>query len=95
MAEHIAIQVRIEGRVQGIWFRGWTIDQATSRDLAGWVRNRGDGTVEALFAGPEAAVRDMLAACRQGPRAAHVTNVIEIPAAMPDGATGFVQLPTA
>ncbi len=93
-AELIAILVRIEGRVQGVWYRGWTVDQATARDLAGWVRNRGDGTVEALFAGPEPAVRDMLAVCRKGPRGARVTGVTESPASMP-GAPGFIQLPTA
>jgi len=94
MAERIAVRARIEGRVQGVWYRGWTVDQASARGLAGWVRNRRDGSVEALFAGPEEAVRDMLAACRQGPPAARVAAVIESPAALPDG-TGFVQLPTA
>ena len=42
---------RIEGRVQGVWYRAWTVEQATQRDLQGWVRNRGDGSVEALFHG--------------------------------------------
>lgn len=94
MAERIAVHARIEGRVQGVWYRGWTVDQATALELAGWVRNRRDGTVEALFAGPEPAVRAMLAACRKGPPAARVTAVIESPASMPDG-TGFVQRATA
>ena len=93
MAEPIAIRARIEGRVQGVWYRGWTVDQATARGLAGWVRNRRDGSVEALFAGPEPAVRDMLAACRKGPPAARVTSVTEEPASQP-GAPGFVQRPT-
>ena len=75
MAERIAVRARIEGRVQGVWYRGWIVDQATARDLAGWVRNRRDGTVEALFAGPEATVRDMLALCHKGPPAARVTGV--------------------
>jgi len=93
MADPVAIRVRIEGRVQGVWYRGWTVHQATVRGLAGWVRNRRDGSVEALFAGPESAVQDMLAACRKGPPAARVIAVTESPAAMPDG-SGFVQLPT-
>lgn len=94
MAEPVAIRARIEGRVQGVWYRGWTVDQATARGLAGWVRNCRDGSVEALFAGPEPAVRDMLAACRTGPPAARVVSVTENPAAMPD-TPGFVQRPTA
>ncbi len=93
MAEKIAVRARIEGRVQGVWYRGWIVDQATARDLAGWVCNRRDGTVEALFAGPEATVRDMLVACHEGPPAARVTGVTESPAPMPDE-PGFVQLPT-
>ena len=58
--------VRIEGRVQGVWFRGWTVDDATRLKLDGWVRNRRDGSVEALFAGRAQAVDKMLAACRRG-----------------------------
>jgi len=94
MVEQVAIRARIEGRVQGVWYRGWAVDQASARGLAGWVRNRRDGSVEALFAGPEPAVRDMLAACRKGPPAARVINVRESRVAMPE-TPGFVQLPTA
>jgi len=93
MAERVAIRARIEGCVQGVWFRGWTVEQAAARGLDGWVRNRRDGSVEALFAGPEPAVREMLAACRKGPSAARVTDVRESRAPDP-GETGFVQLPT-
>ncbi len=94
----LAIRVRIEGRVQGVWFRGWTADEARRRGLAGWVRNRRDGSVEALFSGPEDAVREMSTLCHDGPPAAHVTAVIETPAETPKEApenTDFVQLPTA
>ena len=70
-----AIQVRISGRVQGVGFRAWTERQASALGLSGWVRNRADGDVEAVFSGPEQAVEAMLAACRRGPRLASVTKV--------------------
>ncbi len=89
-----SVRVRIEGRVQGVWFRAWTEGEAEARGLAGWVRNRADGTVEALFAGPVEAVDDMLAACREGPPAARVTGVRIEPAEDP-GEAGFRQAPTA
>jgi acylphosphatase len=85
--------VRIEGRVQGVWFRAWTVKEAGARGLSGWVRNRRDGTVEALFAGPVAEVRAMVDLCRQGPPAARVTNVSETPCDPPLDA-GFLQRET-
>ena len=88
-----AVVARIEGRVQGVWFRAWTVQEAQARDLVGWVRNRSDGTVEALFAGPVALVDDMVEACRRGPPSAAVTEVVVEPAAdIP--LTGFHQLTT-
>ena len=81
-----AVRVRIEGRVQGVWFRTWTMREATVRGLSGWVRNRADGTVEALFCGPQAAVADMI-------RAARVTDVVTDAAEAPPE-PGFRQLPT-
>ena len=89
----IARKVSIEGRVQGVWYRGWTVDEALARNLSGWVRNRRDGTVEALFAGADAQVRDMVALCSQGPPTAEVSNVVETEAAIPPY-PGFRQLPT-
>ena len=86
--------ILIEGRVQGVWFRGWTIDQATARGLSGWVRNRRDGSVEAVFRGPERDVGEMIGLCWAGPPAAHVTNVTEQSVNF-DVDDGFVQLPTA
>ena len=83
-----AVRVRIQGRVQGVWFRGWMAREAGARGLGGCVRNRFDGTVEALFAGPAAAVDDMVAACWTGPPAAMVTDVATHPAADP-GEAGF------
>lgn len=65
----------IRGRVQGVGFRFWTEREARARGLEGWVRNRRDGTVEAVFAGPSAAVEAMIAAARRGPRSAQVDAV--------------------
>jgi acylphosphatase len=65
----------VRGRVQGVGFRIWTEREARLRALEGWVRNRRDGAVEAVFAGPPAAVDAMIAACRRGPPAAHVEAV--------------------
>ena len=92
-ATAVTVAVRIEGRVQGVWYRGWTVDQATRRGLRGWVRNRRDGSVEALFIGPAEAVSAMVAACRTGPTAARVSGVSPAPAE-DDGSHGFHQRPT-
>jgi acylphosphatase len=73
-------QVVIKGQVQGVGFRYWTRRTATARGLQGWVRNRRDGTVEAIFAGAEQAVTDMIRLCRRGPDAAWVDSVDESPA---------------
>ena len=88
-----AVRATFEGQVQGVWFRAWTTDEAVARGLDGWVRNRADGTVEALFSGPAKVVEDMVAACRKGPPAARVTAVRLEPAEAP-GETGFHQAPT-
>lgn len=69
------LQVTIQGRVQGVGYRYWIEQQAIVCDLEGWVRNRRDGSVEALFAGPAQRVADMVALCRHGPPAARVDNV--------------------
>lgn len=69
------VKAVIKGRVQGVWFRGWTVETARALGLHGWVRNRKDGSVEALFSGPEADVAAMLARCHQGPPAAQVQSV--------------------
>ncbi|HEY1720221.1 MAG TPA: acylphosphatase [Magnetospirillaceae bacterium] len=93
MSGRVATRVVIEGRVQGVWYRGWTVEQARSRGLVGWVRNRANGTVEALFCGPQDVVRAMVEACRQGPPAARVDAIREIPGDVVEGGT-FEQLPT-
>ena len=89
----VAVRVVIEGRVQGVWFRGWTEDEARARGLSGWVRNRSDGSVEALFSGPRAMVREMIALAREGPPMARVVALTEHPAAPPEEA-GFRTAPT-
>ena len=85
--------VIFSGRVQGVWYRGWTVETATGLGLRGWVRNRRDGTVEALFVGAPDAVEAMVEACRRGPTAARVDSVQRHPA-HDEGATGFDQAPT-
>lgn len=88
-----AVRVVISGRVQGVFFRSWTVDRAEVRGLDGWVRNRFDGTVEALFAGPAESVDRMLEACWRGPDYATVTDVTVEQAEDP-GPTGFEQRST-
>lgn len=90
----IARHAIIRGTVQGVWYRAWTEKEATARGLAGWVRNRRDGTVEALFAGPQEAVEAMLTACRSGPPLARVSDVYVKDAELPEE-SGFSTLPTA
>jgi acylphosphatase len=93
MSDGFSVRVMIEGRVQGVWFRGWTVEQAKRRGLDGWVRNRRDGSVEALFSGAAEAVLAMVQACRRGPPFAHVVTVREMPTDPPNE-PGFRTLPT-
>ena len=88
-----ARRVVIAGRVQGIGYRDWMVREATRLGVQGWVRNRRDGTVEALVAGEEAAVQALLSACRRGPAMAQVSEITEEFADPPDE-PGFVQRPT-
>jgi len=94
VTEAKTVRVVIEGRVQGVWFRGWTIEQAAARGLAGWVRNLAGGGVEALFHGPAVTVDDMIAACHSGPPAAVVTRV-SVESSMETVGHDFHQRPTA
>lgn len=93
MADNIAIRIVIEGRVQGVGFRWWVGEWANARGLEGWVRNRREGTVEALFYGPEKTVRNMVEFCREGPPNARIRNVREYEDEPPDD-PGFVQRAT-
>lgn len=88
-----AERVRIFGRVQGVWYRGWTVAEATRHGLSGWVRNRRDGSVEALFVGPPARVDQMISACFSGPPAARV-DAVERTADQSVAAYGFIQRST-
>ena len=69
------LHVLIHGRVQGVGFRAWTQHQAELHGLKGWVRNRRDGSVEAVFSGPDNLVQVMLKACHQGPAGSLVERV--------------------
>ncbi len=93
MAER-QVRAVISGRVQGVWYRAWTRKEAQRRGLNGWVRNRKDGMVEAVFAGDAKAVDEMLAACREGPPQAVVAEV-EIEPWSGALQPGFQQLPSA
>lgn len=70
-------RVLIRGRVQGVGYRAWVDHQARRLGLQGWVRNRRDGGVEALFAGTDEVVTRMIVSCRDGPPAARVDDVAE------------------
>jgi acylphosphatase len=99
MSDTRVVHLMIRGRVQGVGFRAWTQHQAQLRGLTGWVRNCGDGSVEAVVSGPEAEVAQMVAVCRQGPRGSAVGDVDESPGtpallARAPG-EGFSVLPTA
>jgi len=71
----VRVRARIHGRVQGVWFRGATQEQARRHGVTGWVRNRPDGAVEVLFEGTPDAVALLMAFVRRGPPAAQVARV--------------------
>jgi len=73
----------ISGRVQGVGYRAWTVDAAKSLGLCGWVRNRSDGTVEAVFQGQEEQCRQMLDKCSGGPLYSKVTGIVTTDQDMP------------
>ncbi|MBV8564954.1 MAG: acylphosphatase [Methylobacteriaceae bacterium] len=93
------VHVLINGRVQGVGFRAWTVEEAEARRLRGWVRNLRGGGVEAVFAGPPRAVDAMVEASRKGPYGARVTGVeartgTAAELALAQGYSGFAHLPT-
>ena len=97
MGEHIptsTIRVLISGQVQGVWYRGWTVGKARAVGLDGWVRNRSNGKVEAVFSGPLDRVQAMIEACRVGPPVARVSRIECFDDADPPSHSGFHQRPT-
>lgn len=91
--DRISRHLSITGRVQGVSYRAWLIREASALGLAGWVRNRIDGSVEAVVQGPAAAVDAIVASARRGPSAAQVRDVI-VSDGPDDAATGFAMHPT-
>ncbi|KAL3839692.1 hypothetical protein ACJIZ3_024283 [Penstemon smallii] len=88
------VRVVIKGRVQGVFFRDWTVENAKELGLKGWVRNRRDGSVEALFSGSPQKVDDMEQRCRRGPPDAMVTALQVFPSTDDDPGTLFERKPT-
>jgi len=89
----IAVRLIIRGHVQGVGYRWWARREARRLGLDGWVRNRADGTVELIAAGPPAAVQLLADACRNGPSGAKVVAVDQSVAEDPGG-QGFEERPT-
>ena len=87
------VRLRITGQVQGVGYRLWATRTAASLGLCGWVRNRMDGSVEALVTGAPEAVAAMIEAARKGPIGAHVRDVTVTPD-KDDGSVRFVARPT-
>ena len=88
----LSIRLRIYGKVQGVWFRAWTVQEARRLGLDGWVRSCADGSVEAVLAGPEVRVREMVGLCQRGPPSARVARIDEF-AEPESGLSGFHQQP--
>lgn len=88
-----AVHLAITGRVHGVGYRAWLAEQATRHGLAGWVRNRPDGSVEAVLSGEVGAIDTMTAQCQAGPTAARVSDVVS-EAYEGEPITGFTILPT-
>jgi acylphosphatase len=89
-----AIRLSITGHVQGVGYRWWAMGEALRLGLAGWVRNRRDGSVELLVIGDDAAIDRLAQACAHGPAGAGPDRVTREPAT-DDGSQGFEQRPTA
>jgi acylphosphatase len=87
-----AVRVRVTGRVQGVFYRGWTRETALRLGLRGWVRNEPDGSVAALLAGPADAIDEMLTAMAAGPPHALVAALATEPAEPSEAAAGFAVL---
>ena len=86
-------KIRIHGLVQGVFYRGWSVETARALGVRGWVRNRRDGSVEMLLVGNEAAVNRMIERCREGPMSAQV-NRIDVEPTTEEAPAGFETRPT-
>jgi acylphosphatase len=93
MADIKSLHIRIHGTVQGVNFRNWLCETAEAHGVEGWVRNRSDGSVEAVFSGPASAVDTLLEASRSGPPTAYVTDITTEPTDAPV-THGFEKRPT-
>jgi acylphosphatase len=89
------VHIIVAGRVQGVGYRAWMEQEASARGLSGWVRNRRDGSVEALFSGETMVVDAMTEACRSGPRMALVENVTVVDTLADRDSRGFRTIATA
>ena len=95
MSRSETVRIRVYGRVQGVFFRSWTVEQAQALGLSGWVRNRTDGTVEAVAHGPSDLVDQLITRIREGgPPAAEVEEVEAAPESQPPETSGFQQAAT-
>lgn len=89
----IVRSIRIEGHVQGVFFRDWTVEQARALGISGWVRNRRDGSVEVYAAGERDALDRFVARLHEGSPPSRVERV-EVQDAAPEVVDGFVRRPT-
>jgi len=99
VSDRVIRHVVVRGRVQGVGYRAFVEDEAHQHGLRGWVRNRRDGSVEAVFAGPAAGVDAAIEACRRGPFSARVSALdqregTETDLAVRPGGEMFSVLPT-
>jgi acylphosphatase len=88
-----SVRLVITGRVQGVGYRMWAERTAAALGISGWVRNRADSSVELQATGGDDAIARLIEACRQGPRAAIVSDVA-VADAEDDGSVGFSSRPT-
>ena len=93
MAPDNTVRLRITGNVQGVGYRIWATRTAAGLGLRGWVRNRLDGSVEALATGAPKQIAVLIEACRRGPYGARVAEVTAVPDE-DDGSIGFTAVPT-
>ena len=84
----VALHVRVTGRVQGVFFRAWTAEQARALGIVGWVRNASDGSVEGHLEGDKSAVHELVGLLHQGPPSAQV-SAVDVDVTEPEGSDRF------